>query len=102
MYSTKGIPGRRKVPGAVVEDFVPWAPSESKPPSDLEEEDEEDEMYGLLHRYATRKRKRGAISKSVADSIPEPVGGSSHPATDGNSEVQEIVISSSPKIGLND
>ena len=38
----------------------------------------------------------------MADSISEPTRESSHPATDGDSEVQAITISGSPEMGLND
>ena len=40
-----------------MKDFVPWVHPESSRPSDLEEEEEE-EMTGLLDRYAVRKRMR--------------------------------------------
>ena len=48
---------RRNAPGAQVKDFVPWVYPESSRSSDLEEGEEEEEMTGLLDRYATRKRK---------------------------------------------
>ena len=59
-------------------------------------------MYGLLHRYAARKRKRNASSKQMADTTVEPARESSHPATDGDSEVRAVTISGSPEMGLND
>ena len=40
-----------------MKDIVPWVRPESSRPSDLEEKEEE-EMTGLLDRYAARKRKR--------------------------------------------
>ena len=44
-------------------------------------------MYGLLHRYADRKRKRDESLKPMADVIPDLAGGSTYPATDGGLEM---------------
>ena len=41
--------------GAQVEDFIPWVRSEPSRPSFSKEEEEEEEMTGLLDRYAARK-----------------------------------------------
>ena len=40
-----------------MKDFVPWVCPEPSQPSDSEE-GEEEEMTGLLDRYAARKRKQ--------------------------------------------
>ena len=53
----KGTFGRHKIPGAGVEDFVPWVPPISNGPPDLEEEEEEDGMFDLIHNFAARKQK---------------------------------------------
>ena len=52
-----GTTQQQNVPGAQVKDFIPWVCLESSRPADLEEEEEE-EMTGLLDCYAARKRKR--------------------------------------------
>ena len=78
-----------------MEDFVPWIPPISNHPPDWEEEEEEDEMSNLVHKFSAQKRKRDASFKRVAYAIPEVAGGE-------GSNVQAIVISSSPKMGLND
>ena len=52
-------------------------------------------MSDLVHNFATRKRKRNASFKWVVDAIPEVAGGE-------GSDVQAIVISGLPEIGLND
>ena len=49
-----GTNQRRNVPGAQVEDFIPWVRPESSRLVDLEKEEEE-EMTGLLDRYAAKK-----------------------------------------------
>ena len=53
----KKATGRVTAPNTQVRDFIPWVRPESSQPPDLEEEKEE-EMTGLLDRYAARKRKR--------------------------------------------
>ena len=54
----KGAAGRWKVPGSKGEDFVPWVSSEHEDFQDLEEEEREERMTGLLDCYAAHKRKR--------------------------------------------
>ena len=78
-----------------MEDFVPWVPLISSHPPDWEEEEEEGEMSDLVHNFAALKRKRNASFKRVANAIPEVAGGE-------GSNVQAIVISGSPEMGLND
>ena len=91
----KGMPEPQKVPKVRVEYFVPWVPPISSHPPDLEEEEKDDEMSDLVHNFAARKRKRDASFKLVAEAIPEVVRGEV-------SDVQAIVITSSPEMGLND
>ena len=38
-----------------MEDFIPWVRPEPSRPSALKEEEEEEEMTGLLDRYTARK-----------------------------------------------
>ena len=54
-----------------MEDFVPWVPPISSHPSDWEEEEEEDEMFDLVHNFAAQKRKCDASFKRVVDAILE-------------------------------
>ena len=49
---------RQNAPRSKGEDFVPWVPVDTEGPQDLEEEEWEERMMGLLDRYAARKRKR--------------------------------------------
>ena len=52
---------------AQVKDFVPWVrPKPSRPSASKEEEDEE-EITGLLDRYAARKRKMQEDAEREAD-----------------------------------
>ena len=53
------------------------------------EGEEEEEMTGLLDRYVSRKRKREESSERE----PDQAEGSNRPTTDGDSEMQTIVIS---------
>ena len=53
----KGVVGRQNTPGSKGEDFVPWASAEHEDFQDLEEEELEERMTGLLDHYAARKRK---------------------------------------------
>ena len=82
-------------PGAQVKDFVPWVRPESSWPSDLEEGEEEEDMIGLLDRYAAKKRKREESSERK----PNQAEGSNQSTTDGDSEMQAIAILGSPKMG---
>ena len=59
-------------------------------------------MSDLAYNFASRKRKRDAILEQAVDVVPEVARGSSQPGPDGGSEVQAIVISSSPKMSFND
>ena len=78
-----------------MEDFFPWVPPISSHPLDWEEEEEEDEMSDLVHNFAAQKRKRDDSFKRVVDVIPEVAEGEV-------SDVQAIIISGSPEVGLND
>ena len=51
-------------------DFIPWVRLESSQPPDLKEEEEE-EMTGLLDRYAARKWKRPEDAAREEDAILE-------------------------------
>ena len=57
-------------------------------------------MTGLLDRYAARKRKRQLSSSSESD--PTQAAGSSQLVVEGGSEMQAIVIHSSPDPGATD
>ena len=56
-------------------------------------------MIGLLDRYATRKRKRQLSSGSESNIAPAQAEGPSQPVAEGGSEVQAIIITSSPELG---
>ena len=71
----KGTLRRQKVTGLGVEDFIPGIPPISRHSPDLEEEEEEDEMFGLIHNFAARKRKRDGILEQAADASPKVVRG---------------------------
>ena len=60
----KGAAGRRGAPGSKGEDFFPWVSAEHEDFQDLEEEEREERMTGLLDRYAARKRKQQQSSGS--------------------------------------
>ena len=81
-----------------MKDFVPWVRPESSRPLDLEEEEKEEEMTGLLDRYAAKKQKWQKSSKRE----PDQAEGSNRLATDGDSEIQAIIISGSPEMGSSD
>ena len=81
-----------------MEDFIPWVCPEPSRPYALEEEKEEEEMTGLLDRYAARKRKRQEDAKREANRAER----SNQLPTDGGLEMQEIVIPSSLEMGSND
>ena len=93
-----GTNRRRNAPGAQVKDFVPWVRPESSQPPDLEEEEDEEQMTGLLDRYVARKRKR----HEGFEREPDQAEGSNRHITDGDSEMQAIVIPGSPEMGLID
>ena len=78
-------------------DFIPWVCPEPSRPSHLEEEEEEEEMTRLLDSYSTRKRKRQEEEEQEA----EWAEGSVRPLMDGRSEIQTIVILTSPEMGSN-
>ena len=59
-------------------------------------------MSALIHNFAARKRKQDASLEQAADVLHEVAGGSDQPLSDWGSEVQAIVISGSPEMGLND
>ena len=100
----KGAPRRRNAPGSKGEDFVPWVPTDSEEPQDLEEEERRERMTGLLDRYATSKRKRRVVSSSESDPAPIQTVGPSLPAIDGqpvtdeSSGDQAIIIPCSPEL----
>ena len=102
--ASKKKKGRRlKVARARAEDFIPWVPPISyRSPNKEEEEEEEDDMFDLVHNFAAWKRKRDASLEQVADAVPEVAGGTGQSCLDRGSEVQAIVISSSPEMSLND
>ena len=79
-----------------MKDFVPWVPPESSRPPDLEEEEDEEEMTGLLDRYAAMKWKwREGFERE-----PDQAEGSNWHITDMDSEMHAIVILVSPEMGL--
>ena len=54
----KGAAGRRNALGSKGEDFIPWVNGKPEDFQDLEDEEREERMTGLLDHYAARKRKR--------------------------------------------
>ena len=82
-------------------DFIPWVRPESSQPPDLEE-GEEEEMTGLLNRYAARKRKQHENVERRSDAALDQADGISRPATGGSSKMQAIIIPGSPETGSND
>ena len=72
----KGTLRRQKVVGAGAEDFIPWLPPISRRSSDRGEKEEDNKMFGLVHNFAARKRKRDASLKQAADAVPELARGS--------------------------
>ena len=95
----KGAAGRRNAPRSKGEDFVPWVSTEHEDFQDLEEEERDKRMTGLLNRYAARKRKRQLGSGSESDIAPTQAAGPSQPAAEGGSEVQAIIIPGSLESG---
>ena len=69
---------------------MPWVPTDSEEPQDLEEEERRERMTGLLDRYAARKRKRQVISSSESDPSPVYTAEPSLPATDGQPVTDEF------------
>ena len=63
----KGATGRRNAPRSKREDFVPWVSAKHEDFQDLEEEEREERMTGLLDRYAARKKKRQLSSGSESN-----------------------------------
>ena len=98
----KGTFRRLKIVGAGAEDFIMWVPLVSQRSPDWEEEEEKDGMSDLIHNFVARKRKRDASLEQAVNAIHKVAGGSSQPHSDENSEVQAIVISGSPEMGLTD
>ena len=96
----KGASRQRNAPGSKGEDFIPWVGGEPKDFQDLEEEEREERMTGLLDYYAALKKKRQVSSNSESD-LAQAVG-SSLPASEGGSEMQAIVIPGSPEPGVTD
>ena len=94
----KRASGRRNAPGSKGEDFVPWVPADTEGPQDLEEEERQERMTGLLDRYAARKRKRQVISIDESDAAPVQTAEPNQPAADdqpaaeGSSRDQAIII----------
>ena len=97
MIKWKGAAGRRNTLGSKREDFIPWVSGEPEDFQDLEEEEREERMTGLLDRYAARKRKRQVSSSSESD--PAQTAGSSQLVAERGSEMQAIVIPGSPEPG---
>ena len=74
-------------------------------PQDLEEEEREERMMGLLDRYAARKRKRKVISSDESDAAPvrtaelSQLTADGQPVADGSLGDQAIIILCSPELG---
>ena len=94
----KGTNRGKNAPEAQVKDFVPWVRPEPSRPSASEEEEEKEEMTGLLNRYVARKRKRQEDAEREADRAE----GLSRLPTNGGSEMHVIVIPGSPGMGSSD
>ena len=83
---------------------MPWVPVDSEDPQDLEEEERQERMTGLLDLYAARKRKQQVISSSESDPALVHTVGPSLPTTDGqpiidgSSGDQAIIIPYSPEL----
>ena len=100
-FKKKKLVGRVDAPDTQVRDFIPWVCPESRQPPDLEKEEEE-EMTGLLDRYAAKKRKRQEDVAREADAALDQVAGSSRPTAGGSLEERVIIILGSPEMGSND
>ena len=66
---TKRTTQGKSARGVQVEDFIPWVRSEPNRPSLSKDEEEEEEMMGLLDRYAARKRKRQEEAEWEAERV---------------------------------
>ena len=97
----KRVTRRGNTPRTQVRDFIPWVHLEFSRPPDSEGEEEE-EMTGLLNRYATRKRKRQEDAARGSDAAPYQDDESSRPATGSSLEEQVIIIPGSPETRSND
>ena len=101
----KRASGRRNTLGSKGEDFVPWVPANREGPQDLEDEEREERMTGLLNRYTACRRKRQVISNDESDAAPVQTAEPSQPvadgqlATDGSSGDRAIIIPCSPELG---
>ena len=95
----KGVVERRNAPGSQGEDFVPWVSAEHKDFQDLEEEEREETMTGLLDRYASRKRKWQQSSSNKSNITPSQATGPSQPVAEGGSEVQALSFLALPNRG---
>ena len=98
----KGASEQRNELGSKREDFVPWVSAEHEGLQDLEEEEPEERMTGLLDRYAVRKRKWQLSSGSEFDITPAQTTGHSQPSVEGGSKGQAIIIPGSPESGPTD
>ena len=78
----KRASGRRNMPWSKGEDFVPRVPADTEGPQDLEEEERQERMTGLLDRYVAHKRKRQVISSDELDSAPVQTTEPNQPASD--------------------
>ena len=67
----KGAAGRRDTPGSNGEDFVPRVSIKHEDFQDLEDEEREERMTGLLDRYVARKRN-GSRVPAVSMTLPPP------------------------------
>ena len=95
----KGASGQRNAPLSKGEDFFPWVSAEHEGLQDLEEEEREERMTGLLDRYVARKRKQQGSESDIA---PAQTAGPSQPATEEGLEGQAIIIHGSPESGPSD
>ena len=101
----KRASGHQNAPGSKGEDFVPWVPADTEGPQDLEEEEQHERMTGLLDNYAARKRKRQVISSDESDATsiqtedPNQPTADDHPAAEGSSGDQTIIIHCSLELG---
>ena len=57
-------------------------------------------MADLIHKFGTRKHKRGSSFKWATDVIPEVIGETDQHSADGGSKDQAIVVKDSPEMGF--